>query len=243
MSELIIERHGFVTTFTINRPERKNSINSVVGDALYDGLTEFQASDQRVAVIAARGKHFSGGADIADVPPIWKEQPLLGVKIDKPVICAVNGDCIGAALVIALFCDLCVASENATFWYPEARVGMTGGIAATLATRIPHKLAMEMLLLARKVPARRAYEMGFVNEVVPEGQAFDAALAMAQELAAMAPLVHRIIKRFADATLPQSPAEASARAQNEVNVIKTSGDRAEGVGAFLEGRQPNFSSR
>lgn len=239
---LEIDVVGKTTIFTINRPERKNSISTGVAEDLSKGFQRFDESDQRVAIVTGAGKHFCGGADLYDKPILWTALPTLGLQTHKPVICAVNGGCIGGAVVFAALCDLCVASENAYFHYPEARVGLTGGVAATLATRIPHKFAMEILLMAERIPARRAYEMGLVNKVVPIGHHLEAALAIARDLETMAPLVHRTLKYFVtDHTLPLSPSEKMARAKRELDVVSQSKDLAEGMTAFREDRAPIFT--
>jgi enoyl-CoA hydratase/carnithine racemase len=241
---LDIHKDGKTTVFTLNRPEKKNTISAGVATALREGFEEFDASDQKVAIIAGAGKHFSGGADLDDLPILWKALPTLGLATEKPVICAINGLCVGGAFVMAAMCDLCVAAETARFHYPEAQFGVAGGYIATLATRIAHKHVMEIILLGREIPAQRAYEMGLVNQVVPHGQQLDAALAIARELEPMAPLVHKMLKRFiTEDVLTHSPSELMARTQRNLEMVTTSYDRAEGIAAFKEGRPGVFLGR
>lgn len=238
MSALEIEKHGKTTLFTINRTEIKNAINEEVTEKLYAGFKAFDDSDQRVAVITGAGKHFSGGADVTNLPPaLWKALPTLGLVTDKPIIAAVNGFAAGGAFMMTVLSDLCIASETAFFHYPEAKFGLTGGVAGTLASRIAHKHAMEILLLARPIPAARAYEMGLVNEVVPEGMAVERALEVAKELEQMAPLVLKGLKHIVtEHTLPHTPSEVMSRQRRFLETILLSNDRTEGINAFLEGR-------
>lgn len=246
MSVVEIREDGKTTIFTINRPDNRNTINAAVTEELYKGFAEFDASDQLVAIITGAGdEFFSAGGDIFDPPTqLWKAMPTLGLVTDKPVIAAVNGRCAGASLSLMAMCDLCIAAENAVFHYPEARVGVGRGLGATFATRIPHKFAMEMLLLAREIPAQRAYEMGLVNQVVPPTQALRAALEMARDLEGMAPLVLKMFKRFVvEHVLVHSPAEEAARSEREVDIITRSDDRAEGIASRREGRKPVFVGR
>ena len=244
MSDLLIEEDGKTTIFTINRPHIKNAMNAEVIRTFATKLKEFEASDQRVAIITGAGKHFSGGADVSDPPPtLWQGFPTLGVRSEKPIIAAVNGDCVGGALALNIMCDLTIASENARFHYPEAKFGLTGGIAAALAGRIPHKFAMEVLLLRRPVSAQRAYEMGMVNQVVPKGEALKAALAIAKEMEDMAPLVLKTLKRFVGETLPVSPSEKMARVARELEIIRNSSDRTTGIAAFLADTVPVFEGK
>lgn len=244
MSVIDVRHDGATTIFTLNRPSARNAINVEMADALHRGFSEFDASGQKVAIITGAGDDFARGADLTDTPTVWKVYPTLGLRTDKPVICAVNGLALGAGFIIALMSDLCVASEAAVFHYPEAQIGVSIGGIVTLAARIPHKLAMEVMLLGRPVSARRAQEMGFVNQVVPHGQQLDAALVMARELEGMAPLVLKMLKRFVtEHTLAQSPYERVARVQRDIDVVSSSEDWANGMAAFLDNRSTVFSGR
>jgi enoyl-CoA hydratase/carnithine racemase len=170
--------------------------------------------------------------------------PTVGIATEKPIIAAVGGWCVGGALVMAMTCDLLVAAENAKFSYPEAKLGFTGGMIAGLASRIPHKIAMEVMLLGRTMDARRAYEVGLANQVVPVGEQVAAALAMARELAGFAPLVLKTIKRFVtEGILPQGPAERLGRAQRDLARVRDSEDGREGVRAFKEKRPPRYHGK
>lgn len=245
MSALDVKQVGKTTIFTINRPEKLNAINAGVALELQREFAKFDASDQTVAIITGAGeKAFSSGADVSDLPELWRCIPTIGLVTEKPIICAVSGWCVGGALLMAAMADLCVATESARFSYPEGKVGLTGGMIATLAARIPHKIAMEIMLLGRPVSGRRAYEVGLVNEVVADGQHLEAALQMARELEAMAPLVLRTLKRFVvDHTLTRTPSEKMALAQRDLGIVRNSDDLKEGLAAFREKRAPKFTAR
>jgi enoyl-CoA hydratase/carnithine racemase len=245
MSVVLVEERGPVSIVTINRPDKLNAISSAVALEVQAAFAAFDKSAQRVAILTGAGeKAFSGGADVNDLPELWRAVPGVGIVTEKPVICAVSGWCIGGAMVIAMMCDLLVASETARFSYPEAKLGFTGGMIAGLAARIPHKIAMEIMLLGRPLGARRAYEAGFVNEVTPPGKHLEAALAMANELAQSAPLVLRTLKRFVnDHVLPRGPSELMARAAHDLALVRESEDMAEGLRAHKEKRTPKFEGR
>jgi len=233
------------TVIAIDRPDRRNAISAQTAIELQRAFATFDASAQRVAVLTGTGNEaFSGGADVADLPELWRCVPTVGIVTEKPIIAAVGGWCVGGALVMAMTCDLLVAAENAKFSYPEAKLGFTGGMIAGLASRIPHKIAMEVMLLGRTMDARRAYEVGLANQVVPVGEQVTAALAMARELAGFAPLVLKTIKRFVtEGILPQGPAERLGRAQRDLARVRDSEDGREGVRAFKEKRPPRYHGK
>jgi enoyl-CoA hydratase len=234
------------TLIEINRPARKNAICAVTAVELQQAFATFDRSEtQRVAVITGAGDDaFSAGADVSHLPELWRCIPTVGIDTEKPVIAAIGGWCVGGALVIAMMADLLVAADNAKFSYPEAKLGFTGGMISALPTRIPHKIAMELIMLCRTIDARRAYEIGLANEIVPTGQQVQRALEMAREIATFAPLVLKTLKRFiTNEVMPQGPAEKSGRAQRQLNAVRDSEDGAEGSRAFKEKRAPQWKGR
>jgi len=240
---LHIEKEGRVTIFTISRPEKMNAIDKDMARQIQEGFAEFdRCKDQRVAILTGAGeKAFTAGADLEDFPELWRCMPGMGITTAKPVICAIDGHCIGGGIVLAALCDLCVATRRSKFLYPEGKIGMTGGLIASLAARLPHKMAMEIILLGRSVDAGRAYEMGLVNEVVEPGKHLDAARAMANEMAAMAPLVLQTLKQtVVSDMLTPAPAERMGRTMRDLDRVESSEDRQEGLAAFREKRQAQF---
>jgi enoyl-CoA hydratase len=242
MSVVSVEQRGPVTILAVNRPEKLNAINKQVALDLRSAFAEFDHSNQRVAILTgAGGRAFSAGADVTDLPELWRCVPTVGIVTEKPVIAAVAGWCIGGGLVMAMMCDLLVAAESAKFSYPEAKVGITGGMIAGLAGRIPHKIAMELMLLGEPITARRGYEVGLVNRVVPDETELDEAIAMANKIVDLAPLALATMKRFVtEHILPKGPSELAARFNAELSAVRNSEDAVEGVRAFKERRRPQY---
>ena len=233
------------TLISINRPERKNAICADTALQLQQAFAAFDASDQRVAVITGTGDAaFSSGADVAHLPELWRCIPTVGITTEKPVIAAVGGWCVGGALVLAMMCDLLVAADNAKFSYPEAKLGFTGGLIAGLAARIPHKIAMEMIMLCKVIDAQRAYDVGLVNEIVPTGQQVERALAMGREIATFSPLVLKTLKRFIVSNIrPQGPSEKMGHAMVALGAVRDSEDGREAALASREKRAPVYKGR
>ena len=108
---------------------------------------------------------------------------------------------------MVMTCDLMVSADTTKFMYPEAKVGVFGGLMPGIVSRMPHKVAMELLLLGEEISVKRAYDVGFVNKVVPLGEESAEARRMAGIIADSAPLVIRTLRDFANQTLPRGPAE------------------------------------
>lgn len=246
MDRIQVTNHDDGTTLiAIHRPERRNAICAKTAIELQQAFAAFDRSEQRVAVLTGSGDEaFTSGADITDLPELWRCIPTVGITTEKPIVCAVAGHCVGGGLVIAMMADLLVAADNARFSYPEAALGFTGGLIASLAARIPHKVAMEMLLLCRTLDAQRAHQVGLANEVVPQGRQVERALELAREMCAFSPVVLRTLKRFVtEGVIPQGPSEKMARAQRDLLVVKDSDDAREAVAAFKGKRKPRFTGR
>ena len=168
----------------------------------------------------------------------------MGITTEKPIIAATAGWCVGAGLVLAAMCDLAVAADNTKFMYPEGKVGLFGGFIVGLAARIPHKMAMELMLLGKTIDAQRAYEIGLVNRVVPKGRQVGEAVAMAEQMGDYAPLVLKTIKRFVTQhILPKGPSEHMGTLIRNLETVNLSEDCKEGVAAFKEKRTPKFVGR
>ncbi len=231
-----------VAVITMNRAERMNRLDGDIVAGLEAAWTRFMdTDDDRVAVLAGDGKAFSAGADLKAIPhDLFRGIPSVGVPVDKPVVAAVQGWCVGGGMVLTTMCDILVATEDAMFSYPEVKIGFSGGLISTLACRIPHKIAMDLLLTGDAITAQRAYEVGYVNKLVSFDDLMDTAMDYAKRIAAQAPLPSRMLKRFVGEAMPKGPTEVAAIARVQVNAVNASSDGDEGIAAFMEKRPPVF---
>jgi len=246
MSEVTYESRDGIAEITINRPEKYNTFTHEVVDQLHAAWQRFEAGSDRVAILTGAGdKAFTAGANLKDIPhDLFRAIPGVGVPVTKPIIAAVAGLVIGGGIVFLQMADLAVAAENAKFSYPEAKVGFAGGLVASLAARIPHKVAMELLLTGEAIDAKRAYEIGLVNKIVPVGQQLEAARELARKIAVNAPRVLALLKDFVGQTIPKGPTEAAGIARARIlDDINASQDFVEGIDAFHAKRAPNFTGK
>jgi enoyl-CoA hydratase/carnithine racemase len=160
------------------------------------------------------------------------------VPMEKPVIAAVNGVALAGGFLLTQMCDLCVAAEHATFGITEARVGRGAPWAAPLPWLIPPRVAMEILLTGDQFSAARAFEFGFVNKVVPADELRPATQAMAERIAANAPLSVRAGKAMIYAAAERGWSDGLAEADRIWEPVYLSEDAQEGPRAFSEKRPP-----
>lgn len=234
-----------IARITIRRPDKMNALNNDVVNGLHDAWIRLQESDDRVAVLAGEGSRaFSAGADLSDPPAeLWEGVPNVGVDLDKPVIAAITGHCVGGAYVIAQHCDLIVATENTKISYPEAKLGFSGGLIAGAVNRFPVKIAMELMLLGGPLDIERAYHAGIVNAVVPEGDHQTTAMEWAKHIEVSAPLVVGLMKGFSDQAVPTAPSQQQAKIRREFLKVQRSSDAVEARLAGKEKRPPVFKGQ
>ncbi|MDR3448599.1 MAG: enoyl-CoA hydratase-related protein [Alphaproteobacteria bacterium] len=246
------EHHGAVDVITINRPDKHNALNAEVRALLFATWRRFEESGQRVAILTGAGdRAFSAGADLTEVaatgmtipPPGFL--PILGdnVKVAKPVIAAVNGIAFAGGFLMAQMCDLCVASENATFAITEAKVGRGMPWAVPLTQLIPQRVMMEILMTGDPINAQRAQAIGFVNHVVPSAELLPFTLKLAQKIAANAPLTVAAAKEMIRLSNENGQTQALRLAHKVFEKVYQSDDATEGPRAFAEKRKPVFTGR
>ena len=239
---VLYESKDDIAVITLNRPEKLNAMNDDMWGALEATWRRFNNSEDKVAIITAAGdKAFCVGADLSSPSlEVWRAIPGHIVDVEKPIVAAVFGHCLGGGLGLVQFADICVAAEGAQFAFPEAKVGLAIGAASSLVARIPHKIAMELMLTGDPISAERAYEAGLINKVVPRDELMPTAMAYAQRIVENAPLVLGMLKRYAQEVMPRGPVETSAIWRRGPEMIFSSRDAKEGVAAFREKRKPKF---
>jgi len=245
-----------IATLTLNRPDKRNAISRAMIDELPVALQEVETSTARVLVLAAEGKAFCAGMDLAELGELAEH----GIEANhqhseriaqlfralyefpRPTIAAVNGAAIAGGAGLATLCDFTLASAEAKFAYTEVRIGWVPAlVSAFLRRQVGDKQARELLLTGRVIGAVEAYRMGLVNEVLESAQLAGRVRQLAEELLQNSPASLRatklLLRSYTDAELShdiESGIEANAA------MIGT-GDFREGVRSFLERRTPQWS--
>jgi len=255
---LQIERDGAVSIVTIHRPAVLNALNGATLTELSAAI-EDAARDESVRVIVLTGageKSFVAGADINELA---KQTPVSGreharhgqalfsriERLHKPVIAAVNGFALGGGCELAMACTIRIAADSAKFGQPEINLGLIPGYAGS--QRLPRLVgrgrALELLLLGHQISAEEAWRIGLVNRVVPAAKLMEEARALAQTLAAKAPVAIRYILDAVAGGLEMSFADAQDYEATLFGLVSTTDDMREGTRAFLEKRKPSFTGR
>jgi enoyl-CoA hydratase len=268
MSIDYVTRDDHVVTITINRPEARNSLDMEHFFRLRSAWEQFgEDDDAYVAIVTGVGQDFCVGADLKSyIPQITALQKkmqdgqveidgyrlddgvkavLRGTKLYKPIIAAVNGNCVAGGMEMLGGCDLRVASDVARFGVMEPKRGLFagGGTTVRLPRQVPYPAAMELLLCADRVSAQRAYEMGLLNEVCRPADLMERALDYAHRITANGPFAVRKTKESVLRGLATDMEEAYEIESEISNQVFSSEDAKEGPKAFAEKRLPNWQNR
>ena len=252
MTNILLEKKGYIAVATINRPKALNALNSEVLSDLDELVATVKADDEiRALVITGSGeKAFVAGADIGEMSTLTKEGGEAFGKhgnnvfraietLPIPTIAAVNGFALGGGCEMALACDIRIASEKAKFGQPEVGLGIIPGFGGTqrMARIIGTGPAMELIYTADTIDAQRALEIGMVNHVVPADQLMDEAMKLAQKICTNAQKAIRAsklaIRRGIDCDISTA---VSYEALAFATCFGTE-DQKEGMQAFLEKRK------
>ncbi|MGW7541776.1 crotonase/enoyl-CoA hydratase family protein [Streptomyces sp. NPDC054770] len=242
-----------IFVITIDRPRARNAIDGATARALAAALDQLESRDDlRVGILTGADGVFSAGMDLkafaAGDRPIVAGRGFAGITrahLRTPLIAAVEGYALGGGTEMALACDMIVAARNATFGQTEVRYGIVppeGGMVR-LPERIPHNIALELLLTGGTLPAERAERFGLVNELTEPGQALPRALELARSIVLNAPLAVEAVKRVVNERRAFSDEDAFADQDLIADPVLASQDAQEGAHAFAERRQPHWQGR
>lgn len=252
---ILIEIHNRVGLIRLNRPKALNALSHQLLVELMDALEAFDL-DEGVGAMVVTGNErvFAAGADISEMiqagpVEMMVEDPISVFDririINKPVIAAVSGYCLGGGNELAMSCDMIIASETARFGQPEINLGVIPGAGGTqrLTHLVGKHIAMEMILNNRTLSATEALQFGLVNRVVPVERYLDEALALAAEIAERAPLAVRLAKQAINQAYESSLTDGIADERRAFYFLFTSMDQKEGMQAFLEKRKPIWKGK
>ncbi len=255
---LLYEKRNQIAYITINRPKVLNALNRRTIEELDACVAEVVAdADVRVAILTGAGeKSFVAGADINELaqlsPVAGRDYGLYGQEVfnrieraPKPFIAAVNGYALGGGCELAMACALRIASENARLGQPEVKLGIIPGYGGTqrLARLVGKGRALQLVLSGEPITAEEAYRIGLVNQVVPLADLIPSCEALAQKIAANAPLAIRFCLEAVNRGLEMSQAEGLFLEATLFSLCCATEDMKEGTRAFLEKRPPNFLGR
>lgn len=245
---VLLDRHDRVLVITLDRPERRNAIDRATSEAVAAALDLLDAdSGLSVGILTGAGGQFCAGMDLkAFLDGERVELPgrglagLTSAPPQKPLIAAVEGYALAGGCEMALACDLLVAAETAVFGLPEVKRGLIAGSGGLLRLpeRLPRAVAMELGLTGRPLPAPEAARWGMVNRLCPPGAALAAALDLAAEIAANAPLALAATKRLVAEGARWDADQMWHRQDALLEPVITSEDAREGARAFVEKRPP-----
>jgi enoyl-CoA hydratase/carnithine racemase len=247
------ERRGRALLITLDRPEARNAVNAALAHGVASALDELDSDAEiSVGVITGAGGGFCAGMDLKAFvagESAWVEgRGFAGIvqrPPSKPIIAAVEGFAMAGGFEVALACDLIVAARGAKFGIPEVKRGLvaSGGALLRLPRRMPYHVATELALTGDPIRAQRAAELGIVNRVVEPGQTVDAALELAETIAANGPLALEATKRILVEAPGWDEEELWERQQEIAGPVFASEDAREGASAFSERRDPEWKGR
>lgn len=258
-SRITVERDGHVLLIGLNRPAKRNAADLQMLHELALAYGELERDpDLRAGFVFAHGDHFTGGLDLADIGPRIGANGLdtvpeggldpwqvAGPPLSKPVVVAVQGTCLTLGIELLLASEIVVAADSTVFGQVEVSRGILPFGGATL--RFPRAVgwgnAMRWILTGDTFDAAEALRIGLVQQVVPHGEHYDAGLALAQRVAAQAPLAVQAALANAKTAVRESDAAAAAQLQPALVALASSEDASIGMEAFMARRPATFVGR
>lgn len=252
---ILVHREEPIAVVRLNRPEALNALNPELMERLTNTLEKLDADKAiRAIVLTGNEKAFAAGADIKEMAAMTarqiKEKDSLKTwdkiaRVQKPLIAAVSGFCLGGGCEVAMMCDIIVASETAQFGQPEINLGIIPGAGGTqrLTQAVGKFKAMEWILSGNIYSAQEAYQAGLVCKVTPATEYLNEAKALAQKIVSKSPVALRAAKKAILQSL-NLPLTEGLQAERRAfyNLFDTE-DQKEGMRAFLAKRKPEFKGK
>lgn len=251
-----------VVRIVLDDPDRRNALSRELADGLVAAIEAIEGSDARCVVLEGRGPAFCAGGDLAamrelgerDLPLESAVRHVIGntarcirrtAECEFPTVARIHGPAIGAGGALVLACDVQFAHEDAELGFGFRRIGLAvdSGVSYFLPRFVGDNVARELVYTGERLGAARARELGLVNHVHPDGEFDDAVDAFAKRVASGPPIALRTSKRLLRGGGETSLEAAIEREAEAQAAALASQDHAEGVGAFLEGREPAFEGR
>ena len=253
---IIVEIEDGVATVKLNRPDAMNALNSDLLGELADALTAAQANEKvRCIILTGTEKFFAAGADIkmmsemsfVDVfgGDLFTQETGAILRVRKPIIAAVAGYALGGGCELAMMCDFIIAGDNAKFGQPEINLGVIAGIGGTqrLTRFVGKSKAMDMNLTGRFMDAEEAERAGLVSRVVPAKKLLEEAMGAAQKIAEKSAISTMAAKEAVNRSYELTLSEGLLFERRVFHSMFATEDQKEGMGAFLEKRQPQFRDK
>ncbi|AKK04116.1 enoyl-CoA hydratase [Corynebacterium epidermidicanis] len=251
---ILVERRGRVGLITLNRPKALNALNDQTMREVAAAAQELD-TDTGIGCIVLTGseKAFAAGADIKEMAPkgateMYNLDWFAGwdafTAVRTPIIAAVNGYALGGGCEVAMMCDFIIAGEKAKFGQPEVNLGVTPGMGGSqrLTRAVGKAKAMEMCLTGRMMGAEEAEAAGLVARVVAPEALIDEAIATAETIASKSLVATTLIKEQINAAYEMTLAQGLMYERRTFHGIFASNDQKEGMAAFVEKRDPNFTN-
>lgn len=249
------ERQGDLGLIRISRPERRNALNHDALEELADAVAKVREDAVKVVVLTGDADHFCSGADLRELEDLAFTRTLRTVLDDLaglavPTVAAISGACMGLGMQLAVSCDLRLATADARFAIPVAKLGLMVDhwTIRRAASLVGPSMARWMVMTAKPVTAERMFSIGFVQDLVdtdesgPGASVETAAISVATDVATLAPLALSGSKVGMD-LLDDRDADAGGIYQQAFEKAWASDDLVEGRSAFTEGRRPDFSGQ
>ena len=251
-----VEVDDHVALIKLNRPEALNALNTQLLGELCEALEEADANDKvRCVVITGSEKAFAAGADIKEMSgksyvDVFTENLFADasdriINIRKPIIAAVAGYALGGGCELAMACDFIIAADTAKFGQPEINLGVIAGMGGTqrLTRAVGKSKAMDMNLTGRFMDAEEAERAGLVSRVVPAKKLLDEAMGAAQKIAEKSAISTLAAKEAVNRSYEVTLSEGLLFERRVFHSMFATEDQKEGMGAFLEKRQPQFRDK